>query len=187
MRPSMHIHPRVFFFLFFFQIDNYKYFYHQFDVGVEEPTFTFRGDLNSAKSTKSCTAPSLVTPSEGVYSMGIDFSDAFLSFPVPLNAPKTLTGRSTAVMAIVSMLLLSVFMMRIYLHSSYSADAVGSTMTRIKLQSAAQERARSPLLDVSGHGAGGRDAGASAEEGSGPGRRAEEGSVSGRRAEYIEI
>ena len=160
------------------QIGQYKYFYHQFDVGVEEPSFVFRGDLNIKKSTKACTAPSLVNPASGGYTMEIDFSDSFLSFPTPLDVPKTLSGRATAVMVIVSFLLFVVFTLRVYLHSKYSTDAVGSTMTRIKMQSAAQQTGGggpwAPLLDE--RETGGREAGGSAAGGLGP-----------ARSDYVEI
>ena len=160
------------------QLDQIKYFYNQYDVGVDESEFYFLNDLNVKKSTKSCTAPSLLsyTPmtsangdgsssshtdkehrdsiydeeeageeeGEGDESDGedspddIDFTDQFLSFPVPLDMPKTLSRQATFMMVVVTIILIGVLSMRIYVHNSYSSEATATQMQRMKVLSIAE-------------------------------------------------
>ncbi len=130
------------------QLDQLKYFYNQFDVGTEEASFYFRGDLNAKKSTKSCTAPSLVSgdgvdAKMAVYAAQdddeeVEFTDSFLSFPVPFDAPKTLSGKATLVMLVVSILVIAVLSMRIYVHNLFGTEALNSSLQRIKVLNLAQ-------------------------------------------------
>ena len=168
------------------QLDQYKYFYNQYDVGVDESDFHFLNDLNVKKSTKSCTSPSLLsyTPMtsaksevdsssqtdhehrQSIYDEegeeeadeeeseegqetedeteeekspdDIDFTDQFLSFPVPLDMPKTLSRQAIFMMVIVTIVLVGVLSMRIYVHNSYAAEAVNSQMQRMKVLSVAE-------------------------------------------------
>lgn len=159
------------------QLDQYKYFYNQYDVGVDESDFHFLNDLNVKKSTKSCTSPSLLsyTPmtsaksevdsssntdhedrqsihddEEEVDEEGnetenetdeekspddIDFTDQFLSFPVPLDMPKTLSRQAILMMVVVTIILVGILSMRIYVHNSYAAEAISSQMQRMKVLS----------------------------------------------------
>ena len=159
------------------QLDQFKYFYNQYDVGVDESEFYFLNDLNIKKSTKSCTAPSLLSyaPMTSANSVGsstshadnehrqsihdeeeeegneaedetdeenspddIDFTDQFLSFPVPLDMPKTLSRQATFMMVVVTIILIGVLSMRIYVHNSYAAEAISSQMQRMKVLSVAE-------------------------------------------------
>lgn len=134
------------------QVDQLKYFYNQYDVGTEEASFYFLGDLNPKKSTKACTSSSLVTglgvdTKMTAYAAQdddgeVDFTDSFLSFPVPLDVPKTLSGKAMMIMSMVSVLVVVVLSMRIYVHNSYGREERQNSLLQIKGLNMAQEQRR---------------------------------------------